>query len=169
MEVLNTAFNYLVKSIKHRPDSHIIPSKADENGQYNYAVYNGLTHSISGLAKHIYYANQVNDIIGYIVAKLRPQTSLKDVDGIAIGRYRQCLLQCLCLVIEKCSKEVDHSATKPLISLDVLVPALSLLSDDEEGWSSLLYDEMLEPALTLSPSLFFRYQTAFFQCRWSLH
>ncbi|KAI9288404.1 hypothetical protein BC943DRAFT_316450 [Umbelopsis sp. AD052] len=132
MEVLNTAFNYLVKSIKYRPDSHIIPSKADKSGQYNYAVYNGLTHSISGLAKHIYYANQVNDIIGYIVAKLRPQTSLKDVDGIAIGRYRQCLLQCLTLVIEKCSKEVDHSATKPLISLDVLVPALGLLSDDEE-------------------------------------
>ncbi|KAH8551111.1 hypothetical protein BGW37DRAFT_426572, partial [Umbelopsis sp. PMI_123] len=131
MEILNTAFNYLVKSIKHRPDSHIIPNKTDDS-QYNYAVYNGLTHSISGLAKHIYYANQVNDIIGYIVAKLRPQTTLKDVDGISIARYRQSLLQCLTLVVEKCSNEVEQSVAKPLIALDVLIPALGLLSDNEE-------------------------------------
>ncbi|GAB5593003.1 plasma membrane localization protein [Umbelopsis nana] len=132
MEVLNTAFNYLVKSVKSRPDSHIMPSKADQEGQYSYAVFTGLIHSISGLAKHIYYANQVNDIIGYIVAKLRPQTSLKEVDGIPIARYRQSLLNCLTLVIEKCAKQADQSATKPQVSLEALVPAFGLLSDDDE-------------------------------------
>ncbi|KAM3583073.1 plasma membrane localization protein, variant 2 [Umbelopsis sp. WA50703] len=133
MEVMNTTFTYLVKVIKNKPDCQTIPSKADEDSNYSYAVYNGLIHSISGLAMHIYYSNQVNDIIGYLTTKLRAQTTLREVEGMPITRYRKTLLNCLTLVLEKSSSTNDDNATKSQVSLDVLSPALALLSDEDQA------------------------------------
>lgn len=133
MEVMNTTFTYLIKVIQNKPECQNVPSKAEEGSNYSYAVYNGLLHSISGLARHIYYSNQVNDIIGYLITKLRPQTTLREVEGMPIARYRQTLLKCLTLVLQKSSSKNDDNTTKSQISLDVLVPALALLSDEDEA------------------------------------
>lgn len=146
LEVLNSLFTHLIKSVQ---DGHsfreIEPS--DLPGAMEYAIQQGLVHSISGLASQTYYLNQLNDITGYIISKLRVgNNTLEVVEGLPVIEYRKVVLKCLDLVTvssaaaEKDSQSDDtesNNENTPVyshsVAMDAWVPALGLLMDKSPG------------------------------------
>jgi hypothetical protein len=144
LEVLNSLFTHLIKSVQ---DSKSFREKepSDLPGTLEYAIQQGLVHSIGGLASQTYYLNQLNDITGYIISKLRVgNTSLETVEGLPITEYRKVALKCLDLVTVSSSSSSKDSQKEgedtesnnentPVYqnsaSLDAWVPALGLLTD----------------------------------------
>lgn len=142
LEVLNTLFTHLIKSVQ---DGHAFRESepTDLPGKLEYAIQQGLVHSIGGLASQTYYLNQLNDITGYIISKLRVgNNSLETVEGLPIKEYRRVVLKCLDLVTvsssasSKDSQKEDSESNNentPVyshsVTLDAWVPALGLLTD----------------------------------------
>ncbi|ORX50155.1 hypothetical protein DM01DRAFT_1384885 [Hesseltinella vesiculosa] len=152
LEVLNSLFGHLIKALQSGQSfREQEPADDDEQAVLEYAVHQGLSHSIAGLASQTYYHNQLDDITGYLLGKLRVGTTLDTVEGLPILQYRQVTLKCLNL-INAAVKELSSSApvsvsdvseepslTDPVttstltsISLDTWVPALSLLIDRQQ-------------------------------------
>ncbi|KAI9487726.1 MAG: hypothetical protein EXX96DRAFT_593710 [Benjaminiella poitrasii] len=143
LEVLNTLFNHLIKSVQDFTtfrDKQPVPD--DTEGALEYAVQQGLAHSIGGLASQTYYLNQLNDITSYIISKLRVGNNvIEAVDGLPIKEYRRVVLKCLDLVTRaSASKEVQKEDTESSnnenaslysnsITSDAWIPALGLLTD----------------------------------------
>lgn len=148
LEVLNTLFTHLIKSVQ---DGHAFRESepTDLAGKLEYAIQQGLVHSIGGLASQTYYLNQLNDITGYIISKLRVgNNSLETVEGLPINEYRKVVLKCLDLVTvssssaasSKDSQKEDSESNNentPVysqsVTLDAWVPALGLLTDKTPG------------------------------------
>lgn len=145
LEVLNTLFTHLIKSVQ---DGHSFreTEPTDLPGKLEYAIQQGLVHSIGGLASQTYYLNQLNDITGYIISKLRVgNNSLETVEGLPIKEYRRVVLKCLDLVTvsssasSKDSQKDDSESNEntPVysnsVTLDAWVPALGLLVDKTPG------------------------------------
>ncbi|KAI9491919.1 hypothetical protein BDB00DRAFT_789231 [Zychaea mexicana] len=132
LEVLNSLFTHLIKALQGRSFRDENPTDAaDIAGMYEYAVHQGLAHSIGGLASQTYYQNQLNDVTGYIIAKLRAGTALEQVEGLPIHEYRRVALICLDLIVST-SKDAgadDEYASESTISLSSWLPAISLLTD----------------------------------------
>lgn len=147
LEVLNSLFTHLIKSVQ---DGHTFKEKepSDLPGRLEYAIQQGLVHSIGGLASQTYYLNQLNDITGYIISKLRVgNTTLEHVEGLPISEYRKVALKCLDLVTVSSSASAAAASSKdstkegteghneniPVyqnsVTLDAWVPALGLLTD----------------------------------------
>ncbi|OAD75502.1 hypothetical protein PHYBLDRAFT_186425 [Phycomyces blakesleeanus NRRL 1555(-)] len=142
LEVLNSLFTHLVKSLSgHMSSSDTIAQQLDPNHNpdseemtIEYAVNHGLVHSIGGLASQIYYQNQLNDITGYIITKLRVGTALDQVDGLPVVQYRRIALKCLNLILSGTKQTAetddhDNQAYPTSVSLDVWIPAFGLLTD----------------------------------------
>ncbi|KAG2221916.1 hypothetical protein INT45_013252, partial [Circinella minor] len=103
LEVLNSLFTLLIKTI------HVttilrdtLPAEGEQDGSYNqqvlyeYAIHKGILHSMGGLAAQQYYQNQLDDMVGYLIAKLRTSTALEKVDGgLPITLYRHTVIVCL--------------------------------------------------------------------------
>lgn len=118
---------------------------SDAHGALEYTIQHGLAHSIGGLASQTYYLNQLNDITGYIISKLRVNnTSVDVVDGLPIEEYRTVALKCLDLVttasISKNSQNDEtesNNENRPVyqntITLDTWIPALGLLNSQSSG------------------------------------
>ncbi|KAG1442282.1 hypothetical protein G6F56_011132 [Rhizopus delemar] len=106
LEVLNSLFILLVKVIQH-----------DGDEQKSALIQQNLVHSIGGLASRSYYDNQLSDMTGYLVSKLKPNTSLESVDSLPIYDYRCLVLSCL---------DTIHS-----LPLDSLTHSLGLLEDND--------------------------------------
>ncbi|KAI8065585.1 hypothetical protein BC940DRAFT_303764 [Gongronella butleri] len=151
LEVLNSLFGHLIKALhdgrRLREDE---PDPKDDQATLEYAVHQGLAHSIAGLASQTYYQHQLDDISGYLLAKLRVGTSLDTVEGVPLAHYRQVTLKCLDLInaavrdsgnsspstsvvddVSEEPSEADPLTTSSLttVSMDVWVPALPLLLD----------------------------------------
>ncbi|ORY95514.1 hypothetical protein BCR43DRAFT_493111 [Syncephalastrum racemosum] len=139
LEVLNSLFTHLTKSLQGRRFRDEDPDPSDLESTYEYAIHQGFTHSIGGLASQTYYHNQLNDITGYIVAKLRTGTLLDQVEGLPIAEYRHVALICLELIIstsKEANVESDESVmlqadSEPVcpISSSAWLPAIGLLTD----------------------------------------
>ncbi|KAI9277475.1 hypothetical protein BY458DRAFT_505088 [Sporodiniella umbellata] len=84
LEVLNSLFTLLVKVSQHPED----PKKS-------ILVQKDLLHSIQGLAARHYYDNQLSDMAGYLVSKLKPHTTLGTVEQLPILKYRGLAISCL--------------------------------------------------------------------------
>ncbi|CAO3616173.1 unnamed protein product [Cunninghamella blakesleeana] len=100
LEVLNSLFSHLIQSLqggKEFQDEEPSPS-ADQQTTFEYAVHQGLAHSIAGLATQTYYQNQLDDITGYILSKLRVGTTLENIEGLSLVQYRRVALKCLDLI-----------------------------------------------------------------------
>ncbi len=146
LEVLNTLFTHLIKSVQ---DDHSFRESepADLPGKLEYAIQQGLVHSIGGLASQTYYLNQLNDITGYIISKLRVgNNALETVEGLPIKEYRRVVLKCLDLVTVSSSAAAKESQNEDsesnnentpvygnTVTLDAWVPALGLLTDKTPG------------------------------------
>ncbi|KAF7726779.1 plasma membrane localization protein [Apophysomyces ossiformis] len=134
LEVLNSLFSNLIKSLQGSHFREKEPDQKDEDSTCEYAIHQGLAHSIGGLASQTYYQNQLNDIMGYIIAKLRAGTTLEHVDGLPIAEYRRVALKCLDFVATA-GKEVtereneDQCDVSVTSSLDTWIPAIGLLTD----------------------------------------
>lgn len=139
LEVLNSLFTHLIKSLQGRRFRDEDPDPSDLESTYEYAVHQGFTHSIGGLASQTYYYNQLNDITGYIVAKLRTGTLLDQVEGLPIAEYRRVALICLELIVST-SKEANVESDESImlqgdaeavcpISASAWLPAIGLLTD----------------------------------------
>ncbi|KAG0186009.1 plasma membrane localization protein [Apophysomyces sp. BC1034] len=134
LEVLNSLFTNLIKSLQGSHFREKEPDQNDEASTYEFAIHQGLAHSIGGLASQTYYQNQLNDITGYIIAKLRAGTTLEQVDGLPITEYRRVALKCLDFVASA-GKEVteadneDQCDISVASSLDTWIPAVGLLTD----------------------------------------
>lgn len=124
LEVLNSLFALL---IKHQ-------NKTDKGE----AIYQKLVHSIGGLASQTYYDNQLNDVISYLVSKLRVNTPLENVDGIELHQYRMIVLNCLESVVDK---SVDSSSSENMdscIPLNAWTPSVGLLCDKNK-WTRIAF------------------------------
>lgn len=140
LEVLNSLFTLLIKTTQYypfltKPDQEI-DINDEKNSKYAETIQRGLIHSIGGLASQIYYENQLNDIIGYLVSKLRPNTSLEYVDGMLIHDYRLIVLCCLDSVVLGSkqvlllnSSEAEIRMMTSQFPLEAWNPALELLHD----------------------------------------
>ncbi|KAI8993550.1 hypothetical protein BDB01DRAFT_776675 [Pilobolus umbonatus] len=134
LEVLNSLFTILTKSAQHYP--FLSAPSNETHGNYHYIVQDNLILSISGLASQPYYDNQLNDMIGYLMSKLRANTSLEIVDNIALHSYRVIVLTCLDYVIKGTRQAIVTGSSEPNINLggykvflDTWNPALPLLCD----------------------------------------
>lgn len=123
LEVLNSLFTLLIKTTHH----HTFLSH-DGGEDYGHVIQRGLVHSIGGLATQTYYENQLNDMVGYLVSKTRPNTSLESVDTMSIYDYRLIVLCCLNSVVMGASKQTLESTDNPF-PYEALNPALELLHD----------------------------------------
>lgn len=137
LEVLNSLFIHLIKSVQDLKGFKDEPSDSLE-----YTIQHGLAHSIGGLASQTYYLNQLNDITGYIISKLRVNnTSVDVVDGLPIEEYRTVALKCLDLVTTASNSQrgdaESNSENTPVyqntITLDTWIPALGLLNSQSSG------------------------------------
>ncbi|MBM6387770.1 MAG: hypothetical protein JSY10_27970 [Paenibacillus sp.] len=141
LEVLNSLFTHLIKSVH---EGHGF--NEDKSDSLEYAIHHGLVHSIGGLASQTYYLNQLNDITGYIISKLRVGNNALEVEGLPIIEYRRVVLKCLDRVTISSStseKEAQNDDTEsnnentPVyvnsITMDAWVPALGLLLDQSPG------------------------------------
>ncbi|KAI8327241.1 hypothetical protein BD560DRAFT_361587 [Blakeslea trispora] len=138
LEVLNSLYIHLIKSVQ---DFKTFQQQEQSGKQaLEYAIQQGLAHSIGGLATQTYYLNQLNDITGYLIAKLKVGNSMATLDGLPMKLYRHVVLHCLDLVVSSCTdepKENDlesqHAVTvySNSVTLDVWTPALGLLTDRE--------------------------------------
>ncbi|KAI8340545.1 hypothetical protein BC941DRAFT_417525 [Chlamydoabsidia padenii] len=156
LEVLNSLFGYLIKSLQGGREFREQKPRESEGEQatFEYAIHQGLAHSIAGLTSHTYYQNQLDDITGYILAKLRVGTTLEQVEGLPLVRYRHVALKCLDLIAgaDKNSSTDDDdnddassdsstsnhdsdnltsSSSDATISVETWVPAFGLLVDPE--------------------------------------
>ncbi|CEG74206.1 hypothetical protein RMATCC62417_09451 [Rhizopus microsporus] len=108
LEVLNSLFTLLVKAARY---------SSEEDKQRSTIIQKGLIHSIEGLASHTYYDNQLSDMAGYLVSKLKPHTTLSSVDHLPILEYRHLVLSCL--------------DTIPSLPLDSFNNGMGLLEDKD--------------------------------------
>ncbi|KAI8367580.1 uncharacterized protein BYT42DRAFT_131806 [Radiomyces spectabilis] len=141
LEVLNTLFSLLMWWLGDRSPREQLPEEASEQDQYEYTVHTGVINCIGGLASQTYYQNQLNDIAGYLVAKLRTSTTLDVIDQLPIATYRYIVLRCLEAVIRttKHTDPLSHTTSSEEMSMlppavnfiaaNVWTPALSLLTD----------------------------------------
>ncbi|KAI8984553.1 hypothetical protein BDF20DRAFT_860519 [Mycotypha africana] len=140
LEVLNSLFNYLVRSVKDFKAFTLVETNNINNREatsMEFTIQNGLVHSIGGLASQTYYLNQLNDIAGYVISKMKvghhhpkdsTQTAEEESDGAMDGlpaqEYRSIALHCLNAVITTSSSTNESEG-----------------NDDEYGKSS----TMIEP------------------------
>ncbi|KAK4521549.1 TOM (translocase of outer membrane) complex component [Mucor velutinosus] len=143
LEVLNSLFTGLIKSVQEFKTFRDAEPASSNNVQakLEYAIQQGLAHSIGGLASQTYYLNQLNDITGYIISKLRVGSNgLETIDGLPIQEYRNVVLKCLDLVTTASStKESQKEDTESnnentpvynhTVTLDAWIPALGLLTE----------------------------------------
>lgn len=150
LEVLNSLFTLLIKTTQYQP---FLSTEG-----YAQVIQRGLVHSIGGLATQTYYENQLNDIIGYLVSKLRPNTSLEHVDGMSIYDYR-CIVMCCLDSVALGSKQaalVPNSTIE--FPLEAMNPALELLVDKNPmtriAFSKTLYGflQIISPKVTSESS-----------------
>ncbi|KAI8054905.1 hypothetical protein BDF21DRAFT_403980 [Thamnidium elegans] len=121
LEVLNSLFTLLIKTTLHHP---FLATRSE----YANTIQQGLVNSMGGLASQDYYENQLNDMMGYLVSKLRPNTSLEYVDGMLLHDYRLIVLCCMDSVVLG-SKQTNQDTSNCKIPLDSWNPALGLLCD----------------------------------------
>ncbi|KAI8885042.1 hypothetical protein K501DRAFT_271108 [Backusella circina FSU 941] len=126
LEVLNSLFALLIKQ-----------HKKTENEEEK-EVSEKLVHSIGGLASQTYYDNQLNDVISYLVSKLRVNTPLENVDGVDLYQYRMVVLNCLESVVDKSVKANDSDNSDSFIPLDAWTPSLGLLCDKNK-WTRIAF------------------------------
>ncbi|ORZ22475.1 hypothetical protein BCR42DRAFT_406264 [Absidia repens] len=153
LEVLNSLFGHLIKSLQGgRQFREQEPNGSDdEQATFEYAIHQGLAHSIAGLTSHTYYQNQLDDITGYLLAKLRVGTTLEQVEGLSLAQYRHVTLKCLDLIASNDkdisadnsdasssdtssnhdSDQLISSYSGATISLETWVPAFGLLVDTQ--------------------------------------
>ncbi|KAI8997057.1 hypothetical protein BDB01DRAFT_769677 [Pilobolus umbonatus] len=141
LELLNTLFTHLIKSVQDFEVFHD-GDLSGEEFELEYIIQQGLIRSIGGLASQTYYINQLNDITGYIISKLKVTSNTLDaIDGLPIVVYRKVLLSCLDIVgtstitlnENKEESEFDAGNTpiyRSTMTLDIWVPALPLLVDN---------------------------------------
>lgn len=123
LEVLNAIFTRLIQTLQHGDFSIEKPEQEEGPPLWAYMIHHGLVHSVGGLASQTYYHNQLDDMTGYLVAKLRASTSLSTVDGLPIALYRHATLRCLNKIVDVLGD------TSPTIAASCWTGALALLTD----------------------------------------
>lgn len=169
LEVLNSLFNHLIKTTQYHPflssQSDPIDENDEKSTQYATVIQHGLVKSIGGLASQTYYDNQLSDIIGYLISKLRPNTALEYVDTMSIYDYRIIVLCCLDSIVDGSQKVILQNSSEAELNiaggqfpLDAWNPALSLLNDKNArtriAFSKSLYNflQNMTPKVTSDPT-----------------
>ncbi|OZJ04102.1 hypothetical protein BZG36_02854 [Bifiguratus adelaidae] len=169
LEVLNALVNDLLRSMEGWPfegkpqngnlgNGIAVSDEKDHTEQTGnedvlyQTVHHNLAKSIGGLAFQTYYANQLNDIMAHLIAKLRPGTTLEVVDGLPITNLRIAILKCLKLVINSGKEADEHGGgeVNSEISMDAWTPSLSLLTDNDFG-TRMAYADVLATFFTAFP------------------
>jgi hypothetical protein len=167
LEVLNSLFTLLMKTMSFHTfnPSAQLPANHDEKTDYATTIQHGLVHCIGGLATQIYYDNQLNDMIGYLISKLRTSTSLEYVDDILIHDYRVIVLCCVDSVVQGSkhvispdSSQAEIRISGPKLPMEAWNPALGLLYDKNPKtrlvFTKSLYGflQNLPPKITVNPA-----------------
>ncbi|KAI8380718.1 hypothetical protein BD560DRAFT_386912 [Blakeslea trispora] len=147
LEVQNSLFHLLFRTTPHHPFNPNTTKK-----DHATIIQHGLVHSMGGLASHVYYDNQLSDMVGYLIPKLKSNTSLEQVEGMSLQEYRTIVLSCLYSVVQGAKKnrktadtstawagssEVEQETEALYLPegiqapLDVWTPGLSLLHDKD--------------------------------------
>jgi hypothetical protein len=171
LEVLNSLFNHLVKTTQYQPffaqpsQQQPIDESDEKSIQYATVIQHGLVQSIGGLASQTYYDNQLSDMIGYLISKLRPNTALEYVDNMSIYDYRIIVLCCLDSIVNGSKKVMLQNSSEAELNvvggqfpLDAWNPALGLLNDKNSktriAFSKSLYNflQHMPPKITSDPT-----------------
>ncbi|ORX88918.1 hypothetical protein K493DRAFT_73599 [Basidiobolus meristosporus CBS 931.73] len=119
LEILNALINHFNKSF-------------DDGSEGILAFRESLLEAVGGLATHVYYPDQINDILSFIVNKLRLGSREETIDGLPISTLRVALLHCMSVVVSKNEKHTQEQAAicKIGIPFRIISPTLSLFMDE---------------------------------------
>ncbi|KAI8371233.1 hypothetical protein EDC96DRAFT_86306 [Choanephora cucurbitarum] len=139
LEVQNSIFHLLIRTTHHHPFNSSLAQQ-----DHATTIQHGLVHSMGGLASHTYYDNQLSDMVGYLIPKLKSNTSLEEVEGMPLEAYRVIVLSCLDNVVQGLKKTSASSTWTGQVEKDTLflpegiqapfdtwTPGLSLLHDKD--------------------------------------
>ncbi|KAI8088994.1 uncharacterized protein BX664DRAFT_125194 [Halteromyces radiatus] len=149
LELLTSLYTLMMKSLTRtgtfydkKPDSQH-PEQLK-----HYSVQHDLFESIVGLASQSYYANQWNDIIGYIIDKLRTKPSSSQIDNtdtvvdseqektiirdVPTHLYQQCSVRFLYIFQANAIKALENETMDPDVTftMETWLPGLEILYDD---------------------------------------
>ncbi|CAG8787175.1 295_t:CDS:2, partial [Dentiscutata erythropus] len=143
LEVLDCLLHLLLSSLKNCDSINYFENAADSNDS-NLIICQQLIFCIGGLATHIYYANQVCDIIEYIIQHLHihpEQTELSQqgssqssiIEGVPLSELRKTLLKCLDIVVRNSKEtEIRHSEiTRSEVPVEVFHSSIDLCVDED--------------------------------------
>ncbi|ORX90493.1 hypothetical protein K493DRAFT_339962 [Basidiobolus meristosporus CBS 931.73] len=69
----------------------------------------GIVESIGGLATHLYYSEQINDILDFLIKKLSLNCKEQVVDEVPVSSIRRAVLKCMKILVDTNSKAVEDS------------------------------------------------------------
>ncbi|CAG8707638.1 15472_t:CDS:10 [Dentiscutata erythropus] len=143
LEVLDCLIHLLLNSLKNCNSINDSENTADFNDS-DLIICQQLIFCIGGLATHIYYANQVCDIIEYIIqhlhihpeqAELSQQGSSQSsiIEGVPLSELRKTLLKCLDIVVRNSKEtEIRHSEiTRSEVPVEVFHSSIDLCVDED--------------------------------------
>ncbi|KAK9762038.1 plasma membrane localization protein [Basidiobolus ranarum] len=118
LEILNALINHYIKSF-------------NDTSQGIQGFRESLLEAVGGLATHVYYPDQINDILSFIVNKLRLGSREESVDGLSISTLRVALLHCMSIAISKSEKHAQEQSVvcRMGIPFRIISPTLSLFMD----------------------------------------
>ncbi|CAG8673878.1 5323_t:CDS:10 [Cetraspora pellucida] len=145
LEVLDCLLRLLLSSLKNSDGINDDDNITDSN-ESDLLICQQLTSCIGGLATHIYYANQISDIIEYIIQRLRINPEPIDqsqqgsshssiIEGYPLSELRKTLLKCLDIVVRTNKEsEIRHSEiTRCEVPVEVFHSSIDLCMDEDLG------------------------------------
>ncbi|RIB09433.1 hypothetical protein C2G38_2108639 [Gigaspora rosea] len=143
LEILDCLLRLLLSSLKNTDGINDCENAADSN-ESDLLICQQLISCIGGLATHIYYANQVCDIIEYIIQQLHihpEQTEFSQlgssnssiIEGVPLSELRKTLLKCLDIVVKNNKEtEIRHSEiTRCEVPVEVFHSSIDLCVDED--------------------------------------
>ncbi|ORX84981.1 hypothetical protein K493DRAFT_341855 [Basidiobolus meristosporus CBS 931.73] len=130
LEVVNTLIKHLFKLLQYKNLTMRNPH-SEEFTPLESEFRKGIVQSIGGLATHLYYSEQINDTLQFLINKLSIGCSEKEVDGVPISAIRRALLKCMRIMVDINAEAVkksryDHSE----IPFEMITPTLCLFANE---------------------------------------
>ncbi|KAK9759546.1 plasma membrane localization protein [Basidiobolus ranarum] len=93
-------------------------------------IEDSLVNAIGALAKNIYYADQVTDIMSYILGKMKINDRRSEIDGVPASLFRVKMLQCLTAIVDNNRVASTTNSIVPRITFRVISLVLPFLKSE---------------------------------------
>lgn len=125
LEILNTLVLQLFALSEDKDSKETV----NTDNPSSLAAQNRLIQTIGRLGSQIYYSDQIMDVLGYLVNKLRIGSKNLSEERIPISKSRTLVLQSMTQVLRSHHEQIKKkpNSTKATISLNVFTSTISLL------------------------------------------